>query len=80
MKVTYGYNGQKYWGRAHRTGCQDIRREDWQSGPIDTDVDSVRALVEEMTSDFLSDYPDRNWTHYENDISLAPCLTLPREA
>jgi hypothetical protein len=77
--VTYFYNTPEWWGRAHRQGCRDIRRESGGDATYDTDVPSLRALIEEMAHDFIFYNDMQPWTDYIADVGIAPCLSLPRE-
>lgn len=83
VEVTYFY-GNDWWARAHRTGCRDAakeQRQDGNDGPlIHTVVASERELIEEAAVDFIFANDQQAWTDYIGQVSLAPCLHLPREA
>lgn len=81
-EVTYFY-GSDWWCRVHAAYCKDARvewRKDTAGGPlIPTTVYSERELIEEVASDFIFANDQEPWTDYIDQVSLAPCVHLPRE-
>lgn len=79
MKLTALY-GSDYWCRIHAAGCRHIQREIEGFDKYDLDASTRREAIEHVACDFIFANDHQPWTDYEEAVSFAPCVKLPREA
>ena len=79
--IEYFY-GRGWWARVHRAGCKDVAVENSKdgigSGVFRSEAVSRSEAIEEVAGDFVAD-GGPTWREYEQHVSFAPCLSLPRE-